>query len=463
MDKFFKFLNSDRYQYTESEIYLKNGMENKTGTFDVFLRLEKKGDYGVVYGIDEVLELIDILNSTSYKERKKYLSKILNDDRLVEYISAMVFSGSIRGVRNGEIVYSNEPVLTVTAPLIQGKILETPILNILSYQTLAATVSSKIVQAAGSRKAVFMGVRRGQGFEASMSVVKAAYITGCSSSSLMGEYYYSLESMGTMTHSYIQSFGMGRKAEYKAFDVYIKTFRKKGKPLIMLVDTYDTLKSGILNAIEAFKNNSINDTYEGSYGIRIDSGNLYELSKECRKILKKNGFHEAKIILTGGLTEEKIRKMVKNGVEADVFGVGDFISVPEKILTAVYKMSRIDEEDVMKISNGKEKMSYPGNKNLYRMYEEEGITDIVTIQGEDREKELEGLSYVEKLTRDFIVDGKRKEENCKLLSLEETKKYYERNMSYFRNECSDGAGKRNRVVFSDKILELTDGLKKMAE
>ena len=151
MDKFFKFLNSDRYQYTESEIYLKNNMQNQTAVFDVFLRTEKENDYAVVYGISDVLELIDILNNTSYEDRKKYLSEIFDDDDFIEYIASIKFTGSIKGVRDGEIVFSNEPVLTITAPLIQGKILETPILNILNYQILTATVTSKIVQAAENK------------------------------------------------------------------------------------------------------------------------------------------------------------------------------------------------------------------------------------------------------------------------------------------------------------------------
>ena len=126
MDRFFKFLNSDRYQYAESEIYLKNNMHNQTAVFDVFLRTKNENDCAVVYGISDVLELIEILNETSYKDRKKYLSELSDNEDFIEYMANMKFTGSIRGVREGEVVFSNEPILTITASLIQGKILETP-------------------------------------------------------------------------------------------------------------------------------------------------------------------------------------------------------------------------------------------------------------------------------------------------------------------------------------------------
>ena len=144
-DKFFKVINSDRYQYTESSIYLKNNMENQTATFDLFIRTEIENDFGIVSGIEEVIELIDILNKTPKKDRKNYLEKILDDEKLIDYLSNIQFEGSIKGVRNGEIIFSNEPILTITAPLIQGKILETPILNILNHQILSATTMSKII------------------------------------------------------------------------------------------------------------------------------------------------------------------------------------------------------------------------------------------------------------------------------------------------------------------------------
>lgn len=474
-DKFYKFLNSDRYQYTEAEIYFENGLENQVATFDVFVRTEKKNDYVVVYGIREVLELIDILNGTDYKTKKGYLKKLLENEELIEYLANMKFTGSIKGLRDGEIVFSNEPILMITAPIIQTKILETPILNILNYQMQIASISSRVVRVARGRGVVFFGTRRIQGFESSMSAVKATYVTGnVSHSNLMGEYYYNLKSIGTMTHSYIQSFGATRNSEYEAFEAFIKVHKEKKRSLIMLIDTYDTLKIGIKNAVKAFKNNGIDDNYGGIYGIRIDSGDLAETSKACRKILKENGFDKAHIILTSGLDDKKIEKLFENGAEVDSFGVGDIFAMPPKMLTTVYKMAKINDENVMKISGDREKMSYPGDKEIYRLekveegnYEKE-FEDLVILE-EERElfedTAIEGIKK-NRITVDFIEKGIKNEGNYKLLELEEAKKYYESNLRYLDMLENKGeyfsekkcAEKHEIVRFSEKLENVRNSI-----
>ena len=457
MEKFFKFLNSDRYQYTESEIYLKNNMQNEIATFDVFLRTKRENDYAVVYGISDVLELIEILNETSYDDKKKYLSKIFDNSDFIEYIANMKFTGTIKGVRDGEIIFSNEPILTITAPLIQGKILETPILNILHFQTLAATVTSKIVLAAEGRGVLSFGTRRTAGFDAAMTMTKASYVAGCiSHSNLAAEYLYDLKSTGTMTHGFIQTFGMGESAEYKAFDAFIKMYRNKNQALIMLIDTYDTLERGIISAVKAFKDNGIDDEYEGMYGIRIDSGNLEKLSKECRKILDKNGLYKAKIVLTSGLDDKKIENLIKNQAEVDVFGVGDAIALPEREISTVYKMSKINENDVMKISDESGKTSLPGNKELYRVYENQDFYDIVALE----EEKLENTENIQKITINYIENGKKIEKNYELLDLKKAKKYYDSNLIYLKKIYSEKL-KTRRVKLSEKLEKLKDRLLKI--
>ncbi|WP_374124483.1 nicotinate phosphoribosyltransferase [Leptotrichia hongkongensis] len=454
MEKFFKFLNSDRYQYTESEIYLKNNMQNEIATFDVFLRTKKENDYAVVYGISDVLELIEILNETSYDDKKKYLSKIFDNSDFIEYIANMKFTGTIKGVRDGEIIFSNEPILTITAPLIQGKILETPILNILHFQTLVATVTSKIVLAAEGRGVLSFGTRRTAGFDAAMTMTKASYVAGCiSHSNLTAEYLYDLKSTGTMTHGFIQTFGMGESAEYKAFDAFIKMYRNKNQALIMLIDTYDTLESGIISAVKAFKDNGIDDEYEGMYGIRIDSGNLEKLSKECRKIMDKNGLYKAKIVLTSGLDDKKIAKLIKNQAEVDVFGVGDAIALPEREISTVYKMSKINENDVMKISDESGKTSLPGNKDLYRVYENQDFYDVVALE----EEKLENTENIQKITINYIENGKKIEKNYELLDLKKAKEYYDSNLIYLKKIYSEKL-KTRRVKLSEKLENLKDRL-----
>ena len=474
-DKFYKFLNSDRYQYTEAEIYFENGFENQVATFDVFVRTEKRNDYVVVYGIKEVLELIDILNETDYETKKEYLKELLENEGLIEYLANMKFTGSAKGLRDGEIVFSNEPILTITAPIIQTKILETPILNILNYQMQIASISSRVVRVARGRGVVFFGTRRIQGFEAAMSAVKATYVTGnVAHSNLMGEYYYNLKSIGTMTHSYIQSFGATRNSEYEAFESFIKVHKEKKRSLIMLIDTYDTLKIGIKNAVKAFKNNGIDDNYGGIYGIRIDSGDLAETSKACRKILKENGFEKAHIILTSGLDDKKIEKLFENGAEVDSFGVGDIFAMPPKMLTTVYKMAKINDENVMKISGDREKMSYPGDKEIYRLEkvekekDKEKFEDLVILE-EERElfedTEIEGVKK-NRITVDFIEKGVKNEGNYKLLELEEAKKYYESNLKYLdmlenRGEYfSEKRCEENREIvrFSEKLENVKNNI-----
>ena len=457
MEKFFKFLNSDRYQYTESEIYLKNNMQNEIATFDVFLRTKRENDYAVVYGISDVLELIEILNETSYDDKKKYLSKIFDNSDFIEYIANMKFTGTIKGVRDGEIVFSNEPILTITAPLIQGKILETPILNILHFQTLAATVTSKIVLAAEGRGVLSFGTRRTAGFDAAMTMTKASYVAGCiSHSNLAAEYLYDLKSTGTMTHGFIQTFGMGESAEYKAFDAFIKMYRNKNQALIMLIDTYDTLERGIISAVKAFKDNGIDDKYEGMYGIRIDSGNLEKLSKECRRILDKNRLYKAKIVLTSGLDDKKIENLIKNQAEVDVFGVGDAIALPEREISTVYKMSKINKNDVMKISDESDKTSLPGNKDLYRVYENNDFYDVIALEDE----KLEDTGNIKKLTIDYISDGKKIAENYELLELKKAKKYYDSNLMLVRKVYGEKL-KIKRVHLSEKLKELKNLLLKI--
>ena len=450
MEKFFKFLNSDRYQYTESEIYLKNNMQNEIATFDVFLRTKKENDYAVVYGISDVLELIEILNETSYDDKKKYLSKIFDNSDFIEYIANMKFTGTIKGVRDGEIVFSNEPILTITAPLIQGKVLETPILNILHFQTLVATVTSKIVLAAEGRGVLSFGTRRTAGFDAAMTMTKASYVAGCiSHSNLTAEYLYDLKSTGTMTHGFIQTFGMGESAEYKAFDAFIKMYRNKNQALIMLIDTYDTLESGIISAVKAFKDNGIDDEYEGMYGIRIDSGNLEKLSKECRKILDKSGLYKAKIVLTSGLDEKKIETLIKNNAKVDIFGVGDAIALPEREISTVYKMSKINENDVMKISDESGKISLPGNKELYRVYKNQDFYDVVALE----EEKMENTENIQKITINYIENGKKIEKNYELLDLKKAKEYYDSNLIYLKKIYSEKL-KTRRVKLSEKLENL---------
>lgn len=454
MNDFLRVMNSDRYQYTESNVFIEEKMENKIATFDMFFRKVEGNGFAVVSGISDVLELIDIINNTDSETKRKYLSKVIHEDILVDYLVNMKFTGSIRGLRDGEIVYPNEPVLTITAPLIQAKILETPILNILNHQMAVATKTSRVTRAAKGIPVSAFGSRRAHGFDSAVKGSKAAYIAGCEShSNLVAEYLYSIPSIGTMAHSYIQSFGVGEEAEYKAFNMFIKHNMAEKHTLILLIDTYNTLEMGIKNAIKAFKANNIDDSYDGAYGIRLDSGDLAYLSKKCREELDKAGMKKAKIALTNGLDEYLIRSLLEQGVEADLFGVGDSIAVSKDnpCFGGVYKIVEIDGEELIKLSNDIIKISNPGEKDIYRLFKDElAIADLIVLADEDSDvkKILEKRELVivdennrfnsykfkenkynyEKITLDFIVDGKKVEDFDKLMNVENSKKHYEKRL-----------------------------------
>ena len=393
LTEFARVINSDRYQYTESDIFLMENMQNKVAVFDMFFRKTEDGGFAVVSGIQEVIHLIEILNNTPEEEKKKYFSKILEEQHLIEFLSKLKFTGDLYALRDGEIVYPNEPIITIKAPLIQAKILETPILNIMNMNMAIATKASMITRVAAPIKVLAFGSRRAHGFDSAVEGNKAAIIGGCfGHSNLMTEYKYGLPSNGTMSHSYIQAFGVGVEAEKIAFKTFITHRReRKNNSLILLIDTYDAINIGIENAIKAFKECGIGDNYQGIYGIRLDSGDLAYQSKKCRKRLDEEGFTKAKITLTNGLDEKLIRSLKEQGACVDMYGVGDAIAVSKSFpcFGGVYKIVELDEEPLIKISGDVIKISNPGFKEVYRIFDKEGFAyaDLITLVKNDEDKE----------------------------------------------------------------------------
>ncbi len=449
---FAKVINSDRYQYTESDIFLMEKMEEKEAIFDMYFRKTEDGGFAVVSGVQEVIELIEILNKTSEEEKREYFSKIIEEEHLLEYLVKMKFTGNLYAMRDGEIAYPNEPIISIKAPLIQAKILETPILNLMNMQLAIATKSSRITRAAYPVPVSSFGSRRAHGFDSAVSGTKASIIGGClSHSNLVTEFKYGVPSVGTMAHSYIQAFGVGAAAEKIAFDTFIKHRReRKANSLILLIDTYNTLGIGLKNAIQSFKDNGIDDSYEGNYGIRIDSGDLAYLSKKCRKELDTAGLKKAKIFLTNSLNESLIKSLKEQGACVDIFGVGDAIAVSKSnpCFGGVYKIVEIDYKPVIKLSEDVIKISNPGFKEVYRIYDKEGLAyaDLITLvyNDEDKEKLLKGENLVirdekyefkssllrtgeysyKKLTCEFIKDGKIMEQASLLKDVVKSREYY---------------------------------------
>lgn len=394
LTEFARFINSDRYQYTESDVFLMEGMENKEAVFDVFFRKTENNGFAVVSGISEVLELIDILNNTDEEEKRKYFSEIIEEEKLVNYLSKIKFTGNFYAMRDGEIAYPNEPIITIKAPLIEAKILETPMLNIINMSMAISTKASMITRAAKPVGVLAFGSRRAHGFDSALIGNKAAIIGGCvGHSNLATEYKYGIKSSGTMAHSFIQAFGVGSAAEKEAFNTFIKHRKtRKDNNLILLIDTYDTVKTGIKNAIEAFKENGIDDNYDGVYGVRIDSGDLAYLSKKCRKELDNAGLKKAKIVLTNSLDENLIRSLKEQRAAVDIYGVGDAIAVSKSYpcFGGVYKIVELEGKPLIKLSEDIIKISNPSFKEVYRIYDEEGYAqaDLITLFGEDKDKNL---------------------------------------------------------------------------
>ena len=451
LSEFANVINSDRYQYTESDVFLKEGMQEKVAVFDMYFRKTEDGGLAVVSGIHEVIKLIEVLNSTSEEEKRKYFSPLINEEELLEYLVKLKFTGDIYAMRDGEIAYPNEPIITIKAPIIQAKILETPILNIMNMQMAIATKASRVTRAAYPTPVLSFGSRRAHGFSSAVEGNKAAYIGGCTThSNIVTEYKYGIPSVGTMAHSYIQTFGVGREAEKESFDKFIKNRRSGNNPLILLIDTYNTLKIGIQNAINSFKENGIDDSYEGTYGIRIDSGDLAYLSKKCRKLLDEALLYKAQIVLTNGLDENLIRALKEQDVAVDSYGVGDAIAVSKSnpCFGGVYKIVEVDGESVIKLSEDIIKISNPGFKEVYRLYDKKGLAyaDLITLTDGDNDKKLlmnnetlelrdenyefksaslAGGDYThKKLTKIYVKDGQITEEYSKLKDIRISRDYY---------------------------------------
>ncbi|WP_320048021.1 nicotinate phosphoribosyltransferase [uncultured Ilyobacter sp.] len=483
LTEFAKVINSDRYQYTESDVYLMEGLEEQEAIFDMYFRKTEDGGFAVVCGVQEVLHLIKTLNDTSEEEKRKYFSKIIKEKHLLEYLIKMKFTGDVYALRDGEIAYPNEPIITIKAPLIQAKILETPILNTMNLQMVVATKASRVTRAADPIGVSAFGTRRAHGFDSAVSGNKAAYIGGCSShSNLMTEYKYGIPSIGTMAHSYVQTFGIGRDAEKHAFDVFIKHRREReNNTLILLIDTYNTMGMGIKNAIEAFKENGIDDSYNGIYGIRIDSGDLAYLSKKCRKELDNAGLKKAKIVLTSSLNEELIRSLKEQGACVDSFGVGDAIATSKSnpCFGGVYKIVQINGKPVMKLSEDVFKISNPGFKEVYRIYDNLGAAyaDLITLVEKDKDKTkiLENNDLVivderydfkrsllksgeytaKKITIQYMKDGVLTEDYKTLLDVKSSRDYYIDNLNNMSEERKRLVNPHKyKIDLSKDLLEL---------
>ena len=374
---------TDLYQLTMMYGYYKCGMRDNLATFDMFYRSKDESThYAIMAGIEQLMDYIENLHFDD--EDIAYLRGmgIFDEDFLTE-LKGFSFHGDIQAVPEGTIVFSHEPLIRVTAPIFEAQLIETALLNIINHQTLIATKASRVVQAAEGGTIMEFGLRRAQGPDAGIYGARAAIIGGCAGTSnvLTGQ-MYNMPAMGTHAHSWVMSF----PTELEAFRKYAELFPTS---CLLLVDTYDTLRSGVPNAITVF--NELREKGFEPKGIRLDSGDLAYLSREARKMLDDAGFPNAIICASGDLDENLIRDLKLQGAAIDTWGVGTKLITSEDCpsLGGVYKLSAeyVDGRVVpkIKISENTVKITNPGVKKLYRIYDKangKAIADLIALEHE---------------------------------------------------------------------------------
>ena len=377
-------LLSDFYEFTMSNGFFAKNMSQKIAFFDVFFRkIPDDGGYAIFAGLEQVIEYIKNLHFDEddinfLRKTNKFSEDFLN------YLSNFKFSGDVWAVPEGTVVFPNEPLITVRAPIIEAQILETYILLVVNHQSLIATKSSRIVHAAKGRPVMEFGARRSHGESAAVFGARAAMIGGCAGTSCtLTAKKFNVPALGTMAHSFVQSFD----TEYDAFKAYAETYPDD---CTLLIDTYDTLNSGILNAIKVFNDVLVPKGYRPN-GVRLDSGDLAYLSKKVRTILDEAGFSDCKICVSNSLDEFLITSLFDQGAQIDSFGVGENLitAKSDPVFGGVYKLVAVENDGniipKIKISENSAKITNPSFKKFYRFYDKENnkaLADVITLHDE---------------------------------------------------------------------------------
>ena len=379
-------LLTDLYELTMMQGYYKSG-ENESVIFDVFYRSNPSGSgYAIACGLEQVIDYIRNL-SFSYDDIDYLRGLGIFDEDFLEYLAGYHFTGDIYAIPEGTVVFPKEPLLKVIAPIMEAQLVETAILNIINHQSLIATKASRVCYAANGDGVMEFGLRRAQGPDAGTLGARAAVIGGCvGTSNVLAGQLFDVPVLGTHAHSWIMSF----KDEYTAFKTYAKMYPDA---CTLLVDTYDTLNSGVPNAIRVFKEMREEGIHSKSYGIRLDSGDLAYISKKARKMLDDAGFEDAVIAASSDLDEYLINSLKTQGATISSWGVGTNLitSADCPAFGGVYKLAALKPADTdefipkIKISENPIKITNPGNKTVYRIYDKETgkiKADLICLVGE---------------------------------------------------------------------------------
>lgn len=404
-------LLTDLYELTMMQGYFKNNT-NETVIFDAFYRTNPSDSgYAIVAGLDQLIDYIKNLHFSN--EDIKYLKGLeIFDDDFLEYLSNFKFSGDIYAIPEGTVVFPREPLVKIIAPIMEAQLIETAILNIINHQSLIATKASRVCYAAKGDGVMEFGLRRAQGPDAGIYGARAAVIGGCvGTSNVLAGQLFDVPVKGTHAHSWVMSF----PDEYSAFKKYSELYPTA---CLLLVDTYDTLKSGVPNAIRIFQEMKTAGIPLNSYGIRLDSGDLAYLSKEARKMLDNAGFDDAIISASSDLDEYLIDSLKTQGAAITSWGVGTNLITSKDCpaFGGVYKLAAVKNPDngefipKIKLSENTAKITNPGNKTIYRIYtrgDKKIKADLISLVGEeiDETKDLVLFDSVETWKKTKLSGG----------------------------------------------------------
>jgi nicotinate phosphoribosyltransferase len=380
MEKLNTTLLTDFYELTMANGYFETGMADDIAYFDMFFRkIPDDGGFAIMAGLEQMIQSLDNLK---FDERDiDYLrGKGIFSEQFLEYLRNFKFECDVWAVPEGTPVFPGEPLVTVRGPVIQAQFVETIVLLAINHQSLIATKANRIVRAAQGRGVMEFGTRRAHGGSGAVHGARAAYIGGCiGTACALAERDLKVPAMGTMAHSWVQMFG----SEYEAFQTYAKIYPEN---CVLLVDTYNVIKSGIPSAIKVFK-----EMKPSKMGIRIDSGDVTYLTKRARAMLDAEGLQDCSIVVSNSLDEYIIRDVIGQGACIDTFGVGERLitSKSEPVFGGVYKLAALEKNGVlipkMKISENVEKITNPGFKTVYRLFDKDSnkaVADVITLDDE---------------------------------------------------------------------------------
>ncbi|MBZ2175431.1 nicotinate phosphoribosyltransferase [Schnuerera sp. xch1] len=375
---------ADFYEFTMANGYLENDMKDVIAYFDMFFRsIPDNGGFAIMAGVEQLIGYLDNLKFSD-EDIEYFRSKNMFSEEFLDYLSNFEFQCDVWTIPEGTPIFPGEPLVIVRGPIIQAQIIETMVLLTINHQSLIATKANRITRAANGRPIMEFGSRRAQGYEGAILGARAAYIGGAiGTACTIVDRDFNIPALGTMAHSWVQVF----PSELESFRAYAKLYPDS---CVLLVDTYNVLKSGVPNAIKVFNEEIVPKGYRPK-GIRIDSGDIAYLSKEARKMLDEAGFEDCSIIASSSLDEYLIRDLLTQGAKIDSFGVGERLITArsEPVFGGVYKLTAVEINGKIvpkiKISENVGKITNPGFKQLYRLYDKstnKAIADVVTLHDE---------------------------------------------------------------------------------